>query len=261
METGVVLAYAVVLALQSAFVLLTRNGGPGTTDRVLVLAALLSVGCAVALHVALELALWRPLRRRRATVLSLVIASLGLSLVLRNAIQMRFGGDQLSLERGVAVSATYFGVHVSQAQWVTIALAAVLIGGVQLLLARSRVGKAMRALADNRDLARVCGIDVDRVIVHVWVLAGALVAVAGVLLCLNQNNALVPGMGFGIIIPIFASVLLGGIGSPLGALAGALVVGLAMRLGPGKYDLAWAFLVLLAVLLLRPQGILGRRTT
>jgi branched-subunit amino acid ABC-type transport system permease component len=258
-DRWIVLGFAAALAAQSLFVLAAGGGPGGTTDRVLVLGTLLSIAATVVVAVLLELAVWRPLRRRGATVLSLVIASLGLSLVLRNALQVAFGGDQVSLQRGIPVSTTYLGVHVSGAQWATLALAALVILGVHLLVTHTRVGKAMRALADNRDLARVCGIDVDRVIVYVWVLSGALVALAGVLLCLNQNNSLNITMGFGIIIPIFASVLLGGIGSPYGAMLGGFIVGLAMRLGPGKYDLAWGFLVLVAVLLLRPQGILGRR--
>lgn len=258
-ERWVVLGFAAATGALALWVLVAGPGGPGTTNRILVLAALLSILCTVTLTVLFEFALWRPLRRRGATVLSLVIASLGLSLVLRNALQIWFGGDQVSLERGVPISTEYAGVYMSGAQWVTIGLAAAIILGVHLFVKRTRVGKAMRALADNRDLARVCGINVDRIVVYVWILAAALVAVAGVLLCLNQNNSLTVGMGFGILIPIFAAVLLGGIGSPYGAMLGGLVVGLAMRLGPGKYDLAWAFLVLVAVLLFRPQGFLGRK--
>jgi len=260
LERWVLAGFALALALDAAYVQWRQPGAwLGTTDRVLVLATLLGIAATVLLSVLLELALWRPLRRRGATVLSLVIASLGLSLILRNAIQMAFGGDQVSLQRTVDASRSYLGVYVSNAQWLTLALAALVILGVHLFMSRTRTGKAMRALADNRDLARVCGIDVNRVVVHVWVLAAALVALAGVLLCLNQNNSLRTDMGFNVIIPIFAAVLLGGIGSPYGAMVGGLVVGLAMRIGPAKYDIAWAFLVLVAVLILRPQGILGRK--
>jgi branched-subunit amino acid ABC-type transport system permease component len=259
LERGVVLAFAGVLAAQASFVLLRDPSPAATTDPVLVLAALLAIAATVVFYVLLEFALWRPLRRRGATVLSLVIASLGLSIVMRGALQLWFGGDQVSLQRGTVASSAFAGVLLSRSDVATVVIAALLILGVHLLLAYTRIGKAMRALADNRDLARVCGIDVDRTVVYVWVLAAALVAVAGVLLCLKQNNSLTIGMGFGVLIPIFASVLLGGLGSPYGAMVGGLVVGLAMRLGPAKYDLAWAFLVLIAVLLIRPQGILGRK--
>lgn len=248
------------LVLLATVVLMAMGpGGEGTTLRVLIVAALLSIAATVLLSLLLEYVLWRPLRRRGATVLSLVIASLGLSIFLRHAIQHQFGGDFRTLERPVDVAPQYLGVYVSDAQIVTVIVTAVVIGLVHLLLTRTRVGKAMRALADNRDLARVCGIDVDRIVLYVWAIAGALVALAGLFLSLQQNNNVNVGMGFGLLIPIFASVVLGGIGSPYGAMVGGLVVGVAMRLGPAKYDLAWAFLVLIAVLLVRPQGILGRK--
>lgn len=281
-ERVTLLVYAGLVAAYAAYLGLNRpSRWVGTSDAVLVLAALIAVAATVALTVLFEFILWRPLRRKGATVLSLVIASLGLSLVIRNGLQLYFKADPVSLERGVDVSRTYLGVHVSGAQWITIGLAGLVILGVHLFLTRSRTGKAMRALADNRDLARVCGIDVDRIIVYVWVLAAALVALAGVLLCLNSNNTLRIDMGFNVLIPIFAAVLLGGIGSAYGAMLGGLVVGLAMRAGPGimfvilgetggpdwlkrdlgntAYDLAWAFIVLILVLLFRPSGFFGRR--
>lgn len=249
---GVVGAVALVVAFLG-------TGGAGTTNRVLLLATLLSVVVSVAFALTVEVALWRPLRRRGATVLSLVIASLGLSLVMRNFIQYAFGGDFRSFDRTVDISPTYFGVYVSNVGWLTLGVAVVLIALVHVLLTYTRVGKAMRALADNRDLAKVCGIDTDRIILYVWAIGAALVAVAGVLLALVQNNNVNVNMGFGLLIPIFASVLLGGIGSPYGAMLGGLIVGVAMRIGPAKYDLAVAFAVLIAVLIFRPQGLLGRK--
>lgn len=243
----------------TTFLLAFGPGGEGSTVRVLVLAALLAVAVTVAVHMLLEILLWRPLRRRRATVLSLVIASLGLAILVRNALQQSFGGDYRSLARPSDPAPSYFGVYVSNEQVVTLVATVLLILAVHLLLTRTRSGKAMRALADNPDLARVCGIDVDRVILYVWAIAGALVALAGLFLSLLQNNNVHVNMGFGILIPIFAAVVLGGIGSPYGAMVGGLVVGVAMRIGPAKYDLAAAFLVLIAVLVFRPQGLFGRK--
>jgi branched-chain amino acid transport system permease protein len=251
------LVFGALVLGATAFLQVFGPGGPGSTTRVLVLAALLSVAATVLLHLVLELAMWRPLRRRGATVLSLVIASLGLSLVVRNALQHYFGGDYRSLDRPNDPAPTYFGVSLSDAQLLTLAATAVLIVLVHLLLTRTRTGKAMRALADNRDLARVCGIDVDRVILYVWAVAAALVAIAGLFLSLVQNNNVSVGMGFGILIPIFAAVVLGGVGSAYGAMVGGLLVGVAMRVGPAKYDLAVAFALLIAVLVFRPQGIFG----
>lgn len=258
-ESLTLVGFGGIVALVTAWVFLT-GVGVGTTDRVLVLATLLSIIATVILSVGFEFALWRPLRRRGATILSLVIASLGFSIVLRNGLQSFFGGDYQQLERPTDESATYFGIHISGAQWFTLAAAVIIIGAVHLFLTYTRTGKSMRALADDRDLARACGVDVDRIILYVWVIASALVAVAGVLMTLNANNNVNINMGFGILIPTFAAVILGGVGSPYGAMLGALVVGVAMKLAPTRYDLAVAFGVLMLVLLIRPQGILGRRT-
>lgn len=238
--------------------------GEGTSDRVLLLATLLSIVCTVALTIGLEFAVWRPLRRRRATLLTLVIVSVGLSIIIRNALQMGFTGESRQFERPGLVADAYFGVLVSSAQQLTFVLAIVLIGAVHLFLRHTRTGKSMRAVADNLDLARASGIDVDRVVVYVWAIAGALVAVGGVLLTLIQNNNMYVNMGFAIIVPLFASVILGGIGSPYGAMLGGLVVGVAMKtsalwLGT-EYELASAFLILAVMLLVRPQGLLGVRS-
>lgn len=259
-ERWTILGFGVVVGIVASFILVAGRDGAGTTDRVLVLAALLSVLATVIATVFLELAVFRPLRKKRATILSLVIASLGLSLVIRAGLQIYFGGDFRYLARPINPAPKYFGVSVSDAQLATILIAAVLIFGVHLLLKYTRVGKAMRALADNRDLARVCGIDVDRVILYVWVISGALVAVGGVMFTLIQNNNVNINMGFSILIPIFAAVVLGGVGSPYGAMAGGLVVGIAMRMVTAEYDLAAAFIVLIVVLFVRPQGIFGRAT-
>lgn len=257
-EAVSIAGFGMLLLAATAWVALA-GAGVGTTDRILLVAALLSVAATVVLSLGMEVVLWRPLRKRGATVLSLVIASLGLSLVLRNALQVFFGGDYRSLERPVDEAATYLGVHISGAQWFTFASAIVIIGLVHVFLTYTKTGKAMRALADDRDLARACGIDVDRIILYVWAIAAALVAIAGVLLTLIANNNVNINMGFSLLIPIFAAVVLGGVGSPYGAMLGGFVVGIAMKLAPTRYDLAVAFVVLIAVLLVRPQGILGRR--
>lgn len=259
-ERWTILGFGAAVGAVALFISLAGRGGAGTTDRVLLLAALLSVLATVIVTVLFELTVFRPLRKKKGTILSLVIASLGLSLVVRAGLQIYFGGDFRHLARPINPSPRYFGVAVSDAQLATVVIAAVLIFGVHLLLKYTRTGKAMRALADNRDLARVCGIDVDRIILYVWVIAGALVAVGGVMFTLIQNNNVNINMGFSILIPIFAAVVLGGVGSPYGAMAGGLVVGIAMRVVTAEYDLAAAFLVLIVVLFVRPQGIFGRAT-
>ncbi|HUR67752.1 MAG TPA: branched-chain amino acid ABC transporter permease [Candidatus Thermoplasmatota archaeon] len=252
------------LALLAATGIAWRSGiSMGTTNAVLVLATLLAIACTVALVVGLEFAIWRPLRRKRATLLTLVIVSVGVSLVVRNGLQQYFGGDSKQFQRPQLEAHAYFGVLVSPAQQITLVLALVLIAAVHVFLRYTKTGKSMRAVADNLDLARVSGIDVDRVVVYVWAIAGALVAVAGVLLALTFNNNMYVNMGFGLIIPLFASVILGGIGSPYGAMLGGFVVGVAMKMSSAvpflgsEYELASAFVILAAMLLIRPQGLLG----
>lgn len=265
-ERRTMVAFGLVIGLVAGFIAIMGDAGGGTTNRVLLLGTLLAVLVVVTISVALELVMWRPLRRRKSTILSLVIASLGLSLVIRAGLQIYFGGDFRSLARPLNPAPTYFGVSISDAQVLTLIVAVSLIVLVHVLLTYTRIGKAMRALADNRDLARVCGIDVDRVIVYVWAIGGALVAVGGVMLTLIQNHNVNINMGFSFLIPIFAAVVVGGVGSPYGAMLGGLVVGIGMRLGPAvvglgaEWDLAAAFVLLIAVLVLRPQGIFGRAT-
>jgi neutral amino acid transport system permease protein len=129
--------------------------------------------------------------------------------------------------------------------------------GLHYLLRNTKIGKAMRAVADNLDLARVSGINVDQVVLWTWVIAGTLTALGGGMYGLI--TAVRPNMGWFLILPMFASVILGGIGNPYGAIAGAFVIGIVQELStyflPTEYKLAVALLVMIAVLLFRPQGL------
>ena len=235
----------------------------GTTIPRLLAATLLAVTSAAALAGVLDFVLWRPLRRRRATLLTLVIVSIGLALVMRNALQLGFGAENLAFARGVPVSDILLGLRISDAQQFALVTSVAMMALLHLFLTRTRAGKAMRALADNPDLARACGVPVDRFVLYVWLLAGALTASAGVLLTLVQNNTMNVAMGNNLLLPLFAAVILGGIGSAHGAIVGGFVVGIGMKtsilwLG-AEYELAAAFVMLLLVLLVRPQGIFGGR--
>lgn len=260
-ERAVLVAFAAALLVAAGAQRATAVAGDGTTDLTLLTAALLSVVVAVALAAGLEFLLWRPLRRRRGTILAFVIVSIGVSLVVRNSLQLHFGGGVHSFDRPTPVADVILGARISDAQQFTLVAAVAGMVLVHLFLKRTRTGKAMRALADNVELARVSGIDVNRVILHVWGLAGALTAVAGVLLSLVQNNTMFVNMGFGLILPLFATVILGGIGHVHGAMVAGFLVGIAMKTSTlwvgSEYELATAFLLLIAALVLRPQGLLG----
>jgi len=135
------------------------------------------------------------------------------------------------------------------------------LAGVGLMLKRTRAGKAIRAVSDNRDLAESSGIDVSRVVLNVWLLAGGLAALGGVFFGLAQLVSW--DMGFKLLLLMFAAVILGGLGTAYGVIAGSLVVGIVAQVStiwlPVELQNAWALVVLILVLLVRPQGIFGRR--
>jgi neutral amino acid transport system permease protein len=230
----------------------------GVSNSALVLASLVSILATIALVIGLEFLVWRPLRRRGATVLALIIVSIGLGIVIRNVLLLEFGGGIHFFDRPTPVSDLLLGVPVSNPQRFTIVVAAILVAALHVFLRYTRTGKAMRAVSDNLDLARVSGIDVDRIVLYVWGICGGLVAVAGVLLTLVNNNTMHVNMGFGLILPLFAAVILGGIGSPYGAIVGIGMKMSAIWIG-NEYEFASAFILLILVLLIRPTGILGVR--
>jgi branched-subunit amino acid ABC-type transport system permease component len=132
---------------------------------------------------------------------------------------------------------------------------------LHLFLTRTKMGKAMRATADNMELARVAGINTELVIRWTWVIGVSLAAIAGVLLAVFQAQ-LLPIMGWKFLIPLFAAVILGGVGNPYGALVGAMIVGVSAEVSTEwinpSYKPAVAFAILIGVLLIRPKGIFGR---
>lgn len=232
----------------------------------IVLAAVAAIVATAVLAAGLEFALWRPLRRKGAGLFSLFIAAIGLALVLRHVVFLV--GEARPRRYDVDVFQVYElgGIRLSQSQLIAIGIAFAAIVLVGLMLARTGLGKAMRALSDNRSLAAVAGIDVDRTVVLTWVLAGGLAGIAGLLQALILN-AFTPNFGFLLLLPIFAAVVLGGIGSAYGALVGGVALGLAMEVStwdalaggaPAVYKPVVAFGVLIVVLLLRPQGVFGK---
>ena len=232
----------------------------------LAVAAGLAMLATAALSLGLDFVLWRPLRARRAGFMSLFLASIGLALVLRQAILLIAGPQPRAYDVDPYKVYVIGSVRLSGAQMVAIVAAAVAISAVGLFLARTSTGRVMRALADDRALAAVSGIDVGRVIAATWVLSGLLAGLAGVLAGLVQST-FDPNFGFQLLLPIFAAVVLGGIGSAYGALAGGLVLGMAMELSTWEdlaggvdpvYKPVVAFVVLIGALLLRPQGLFGR---
>jgi branched-subunit amino acid ABC-type transport system permease component len=235
----------------------------------MIVATAVAMTATVVLSVGLEGALWRPLRARRAGFMSMFLASIGLALVLRQLIFLVAGPQSRAYDVDPYKVYVLGSVRLSGSQGVAIVVAAVAIVLVGLLLGGTSVGRTMRAVADDRALAAVSGVNTRRVVVVTWILAGLVAGLAGVLAALVQTS-FDPNFGFALLLPIFAAVILGGIGSAYGALLGGLVLGLATELStwPGfhggvnpVYKPVVAFVVLIAVLLVRPQGLLGRART
>lgn len=226
-----------------------------------VAAAFIAVLVTTALSVGLEHALWRPMRRRGAGLTGLFLTSIGLALVLRHGIQWYWGTTPFRYRIDVFQSYDLGLFRISLNQ-ITVMLAAfALIAAVGAFLARTRTGKAMRALADNVDLASVSGIDIERIRTYTWVVAGGLAGLAGMLLAVLQAS-LNPNSGWFLLLPMFAAVILGGVGSAYGALAGGIAIGLVMEWSslvvPFTYKTAVAFAVMILALFIRPQGLLGK---
>src|SRR6476646_1493938 len=204
-----------------------------------------------------EKLLWSPMRDRRASSTTLIIISIGLALFLRNGIILFWGGGNQNYDLPVAAAVNLFGIRIAYYRLIVVGLAFLAILGLHYLLQNTKIGKAMRAVADDIDLARVSGINVDQVVIWTWVIAGSLTALSGGMYGLI--TAVRPNMGWFLILPMFAAVILGGIGNPYGAIAGALVIGVAQEVStywlPTEYKLGVALLIMVLVLLVRPQGL------
>jgi neutral amino acid transport system permease protein len=211
----------------------------------------------------LDLGLFRPLRKRGIGIVQLMIVSIGLSLALRYTFQYFIGGGTYQLPGAGAAEIQLFGaVSLTVTDMVSMVVSVIVLLAVAYWLQRTRVGKATRAISDNASLAAASGIDVDRVIRIVWILAAALAGLSGILWAYFR-----PGikwdMGSGILLLIFAAITLGGLGTAYGALIGSLIVGMIVEVStlwiPSDLKYVGALIVLILVLLVRPQGILGRR--
>ncbi|MQA35014.1 branched-chain amino acid ABC transporter permease [Modestobacter roseus] len=209
-----------------------------------------------------ELAVWRPLRRRGTGLIAALVVSIGLSLALRYGYQIFYGGFSNPYADYQGQRARDYGVFTLQDRDIaSIVIAVVVLVLVALMLQRTKIGKAMRAVADNRDLAASSGIDVNRVVLFVWVLGGALAALGGVLLGLSDQVQW--DMGFRLLLLMFAGVTLGGLGTAYGALLGSLIVGVFVQMStlviPNDMKYVGGLLLLIVILVVRPQGILGSR--
>jgi len=206
--------------------------------------------------------LWKPLRKRRTGLIAAMVVTIGLAITLRYSMLLLFGGSPRSYQQFAGQSGLEIGpVSVTPKSLILAAIAAVAIMITVLWLQRSRIGKATRAVSDNPALASATGIDVERVISVVWTLGAGLAAFAGIYLGLTQDVSW--NMGQRLLLVMFAAVTLGGLGTIYGAIVGALVVGVFIQLStliiPTEMKTVGALFLMIIILLVRPQGILGRR--
>jgi branched-subunit amino acid ABC-type transport system permease component len=206
--------------------------------------------------------LWRPLRRRGSGLIPMMIVSIGLALAARYTIQLFFGGGTQQLPGAQSPQLSVGAISISQNTLRSLIISAVVIGLIGFLLQRTRLGKATRAVADNPALASASGIDVDSVIRIVWTVGGLLAALGGILWAYYR-----PGVSFNmgqqLLLLIFAGVTLGGLGTVYGALVGSVIVGIFVEVSTiwleADLKFVGALLIMIVVLLFRPQGILGRK--
>lgn len=228
----------------------------------LIVALVLAVPVVSLVALGTDRVLFRPLRIRGASLVLFAMASLAGAFFLRSVIYLIWGSDFLFYYPGRANPALNLplGVNVQADQLFVFGLALLLVVLTWLLLERTRMGKAMRATANNPDLAQVRGINTERVIAWTWVLGASLAAAGGVMYGLASQ--LRPEMGWTLLLPMFAGAILGGIGNPIGAVVGAIIIGVAQQVSASflnpAYGPAVAFVLLVIVLVLRPNGLFGR---
>jgi len=234
--------------------------GPLSFGWQLLLAVLVTGAATGMMALAVDRLVFSQLRARHAHNLTMVFASFGVALILRNFILLVWGPDAHYYSTELQIAAEVLpGIRVLPDQVFVLALAVFLVAGLHLVLRFSRLGIALRAMADNPALARVCGIETERAISWTWIVSGVLAAAAGVFLGVTVQ--LRPEMGFNLLLAMLTAAILGGTGSLFGAVIGGLAVGIAENLSvfviPTGYKAAIPFLLLMLVLFIRPRGLFG----
>jgi branched-chain amino acid transport system permease protein len=262
---GSYLALVGAAAVAQVLALLPATMGPFSFGPALLLAVVLSAVGTAGIALVLDALLFKRLRRQGS--ITLVIASFGAALALRNLLQFWQGGvpqyysENLQIAMNLVPRSIMGGLRITPDQALVLVLSVLVVAGLHLFLRYSTLGRSMRATATNRALAQVSGIDPERILRTTWVLGAVLAAVAGVMAGITVQ--LRPTMGQDLLLPMFAAVILGGLGSVWGAVIGGLVVGLAESASVtwvgAEYRAAAAFVVLMVILIIRPTGLFGEK--
>ncbi len=249
----------VTLGAVLAYLLTTSVVGPGWP----MVVALIPVLALVAVFGGIQDSfLWRPLRKRGVSSLSMMVVSIGLSFALRSLIQFIFGGEPRAFpEFAGQASINVLGIPMVPKHLLTIGVALVVLTLLATFLQKSRYGTAIRAVADDRDLAESSGINVEGVINRTWILATALAGLSGIALGINESAQY--DMGFRLLLLLFAAVVLGGLGTVYGVMLGSFVVGLAVEMStlwlPSELKATAGLVILIVMLLFRPTGLFGAK--
>lgn len=204
------------------------------------------------------------LRLRRTGPIVLLIAAVGMAFCLRNIIQFIWGPQPQYYIKAIQIARKIplLGIRIKPDEVFIIIVVALLVIGLHFFLQKTKMGKAMRAASDNMELARVSGIDTEKVIMWTWAIAAALAAAGGILVGI-EDKFITPDMGWQMLLPIFAAVILGGIGNPYGAMAGGMIIGLSGEISTAfistAYKPAVAFIIMVIVLIIKPRGLFGTR--
>jgi branched-chain amino acid transport system permease protein len=258
---GAYLALAVSGGLGYLSASLTMPIGPFSFGWSLPLAAVVAIALTGALALLADVLLFGRLRAKRGTIIIMVMASFGAALTLRSLLEFIFTTKPAYYTKTLQIALPLGGgMRATPDQLLALGLSAVLVVAIHLLLTRTSIGRAMRAVSENQQLAGIVGIDVRVVIRTVWLLGAGLACVAGIMAGLLVQVR--PHMGHDLLLPLFAAAILGGIGSVPGAMLAGLIVGLseaiAVQVIGAEWRAAVAFVILVAVLLIHPQGLFGR---
>jgi branched-chain amino acid transport system permease protein len=208
----------------------------------------------------MNIAVYKQLRKKKTSSVILLIASVGLLILLESLILLLFGADVKTIGFiKVSKGMEFLGAIITPLQLFIIISSLILLAGLFLFMRKTKLGKAMRAVSDNKDVAEIVGISSEKIYSWSFIIGSAIAGIAAILIGLEQN--LEPVMGTNLMIKGFAAAIIGGIGSVHGAVLGAFLLGVVENFGiwylPSGYKDAIAFVLLFIFLLFRPQGILG----
>ncbi|MEE9418532.1 MAG: branched-chain amino acid ABC transporter permease [Desulfatiglandaceae bacterium] len=261
MTAGAFVALFMVTGVLSWIGVPDTTFGPISFGWRMVIAFPISMAAVAGVAILLDRILYQKLRAKGSGTVMLAISSLGAAFIIRMIILILWGADSVFYRPGLLRPFLQLPLQIKirPDQILIIVIVAVLFILLHLFLQKTKMGKAMRATADNMELALISGIDTERVIMWTWGIGGALAAAGGILYGIDVQ--LHPGMGWNFLIPLFAATILGTIANIYGALVGGLIIGVAQQASTAflmpTYKPAVAFIIMILILLIRPKGIFG----